>query len=99
MNNTLSGMTPERLLRIQHNDLKDALDALYDPLPVNPGEWTDEAVSALMRRLYIAEARTRQIRETLNAKRVYGSSCDGTAALRGMVNDMGEAGYEWPWES
>ena len=91
---TITGMAPKRVLRIQHNDLKDALEACCDPVPVDPDQWSKQATADVLRRLYAAIAQVEQIEHTLD-----NITAGREAAVRGMCNDIGAAGYEWPWES
>ena len=128
-------IAPDTLLAIKHHDVRDALDDLYEPLPVEPGQWTRTACGDLQRRLYAALAQVEQLAtsidqvtacreaavrgisrdacpgcggfglvymDQISRDRDYEcSTCGGTGELtmRGMVNDIGPAGYEWPWES
>ena len=85
-------LDPTTLRRVLTHDFRDALDAFSGAVPPNAEQYTSETVSALLRRLYRCESYLLMLERT--AKQI-----EQCADVRGMVNDIGAAGYEWPWES
>ena len=77
-------IAPERLLRIHHANVKTALDDLYEPLPVDPDQWTRTACGDLQRRLYAALAQVEQLAISIDQV----TACR-ESAVRGVTTTSG----------
>lgn len=82
-------IAPDTLLAIKHHDVRDALDALYEPLPVDPDQWTRAACGDLQRRLYAALAQVEQLSISIDQV----TACR-ESAVRGMTRDDDPANWD-----
>lgn len=82
-------ITPERLLRIHHANVKTALDDLYEPLPVDPDQWTRSACGDLQRRLYAALTQVEQLAISIDQV----TACR-ESSVRGVTRDDDPASWD-----
>ena len=85
-------LIPARLRAIQYHDLRDALEDVGGAIPPDPASVDLQAIEAIEARVWSLQAHVAQLRQTVQ-------QVENCEAVRGMRNDIGAAGYEWPWES
>lgn len=104
-------ITTEALHRVTAHDFQDALHDLNGDVPRDPDDFTPDTITTLLRDLRACEGYLLTMQRLAEQQAIWQFCSTYTAAtrqaaqealeqraMRGMANDIGEAGYEWEWE-